>query len=158
MIIRDLKRKDINNIKELAYVVWEDTYSSIIPLEIQNKTILEAYSEESMNKRFQDSKMLVAEMNEKIVGYAFFSGNIDSKEVYLESIYVDPSYQKRGIGLRLLNEGLSRFTNYNKITLTIMKGNINLTFYEKLNFSPIKELNTNFSGHPVTFIKMEKTI
>ncbi|TQR19913.1 GNAT family N-acetyltransferase [Psychrobacillus vulpis] len=51
---------------------------------------------------------MVAENNKEIMGYAFFSGNLSDKEVFLGSLYVHPSHQGKGIGKHLLITGLAK--------------------------------------------------
>ncbi len=153
-----MKYTDIERVKEIAKLTWENTYSSFIPLDIQKKTLKEAYSEDTMTNRFEKSMMLVAEEDENIKGYAFFSNGANSQEIFLESIYVHPSFQGKGIGKDLYLSGIERYENPTSISLTVYKGNTNITFYEKEGFKVIKESKGDFCGHPVTFIKMSKNL
>ncbi|MCF6137719.1 GNAT family N-acetyltransferase [Pseudalkalibacillus berkeleyi] len=149
---------DIKSVKNIAANTWKDTYSSFIPIEIQEKTLSEAYSNETMDKRFKTSMMLVAEEDEQIKGYAFFSSGSESKEIFLESLYVHPSHQGKGIGKKLYVSGIERYHNPTSISLTVYKGNLNISFYEKEGFKIVKETEGDFCGHPVVFIKMTKNL
>ncbi|WP_377890448.1 GNAT family N-acetyltransferase [Alkalihalobacillus sp. R86527] len=153
-----MKDTDIERVKEIANLTWKNTYQSFIPLDIQEKTLKEAHSEETMMNRFEKSMMLVAEEDEKITGYAFFSNGATNKEIFLESIYVHPSYQEKGIGKDLYLSGIERYENPTSISLTVYKGNKNITFYDKEGFNVINESKGDFCGHPVTFIKMTKKL
>lgn len=158
MIIREMNYSDIERVRAIAAHTWKDTYSSFIPEDIQDKTLKEAYSQETMDKRFNSSITLVAESNEEIMGYAFFSGNLTSKEVFLESLYVHPSHQGKGVGKQLYLTGLKKFEKPTSISLTVYKGNPNISFYEKQGFNAIKENKGDFNGHPVVFILMKRDL
>ncbi|MFI8687212.1 GNAT family N-acetyltransferase [Rossellomorea sp. NPDC077527] len=158
MIIREMSTYDVDKVKELATITWKATYSLLIPLEIQRKTLNEAYSKEVMEERFENSVMLIAEINQEIVGYAFFSQRENKSIVHLESLYVHPDVQKRGIGQQLYQTGLDYFPKAKRITLHILKGNKSISFYKKLKFEIESEISNKFNGHPVIFIKMRKGI
>ena len=155
MVIRKMNYSDIDRVRMIAADTWRDTYTSFIPAEIQEKVLKEAYSNEEMDNRFKSSINLVAESNGVMMGYAFFSGD---KDVFLESIYLHPNYQGKGVGKCLLETGLSKFKAADSISLTVYKGNPNISFYEKEGFQVVKENKGDFFGHPVTFILMKKNL
>lgn len=158
MLIREMNTSDIESVRLIAADTWRNTYSSFIPAEIQEKILTEAYSSEIMEHRFKSSITLVAEYDGKIAGYAFLSGNRLSEDVYLESLYVHPHHQGKGVGKQLILAGLSMFNEPHTVTLTVYKGNSNITFYEKQGFKVLKEKEGDFKGHPVTFILMRKEL
>ena len=158
MIIREMNRSDIEGVRKVAIHTWRDTYSSFIPSDIQKKTLKEAYSTETMVNRLMSFVTLVAEMDRKIIGYAFFSGGLENKDIFLESLYVHPNYQGKGVGMQLFKTGLQKFKGPETISLTVYKGNSNITFYEKQGFKVIKEKKSDFSGHPMIFILMKKDL
>ncbi|WP_445683118.1 GNAT family N-acetyltransferase [Solibacillus sp. FSL H8-0538] len=84
-------------VRAISLPTWRDIYSSFIPKGIQDKVLKDASSNEEMNKHFKSSLNMVAENNEEIMGYAFFSGNLSDKKVFLESLYVHPSHQGKGL-------------------------------------------------------------
>jgi ribosomal protein S18 acetylase RimI-like enzyme len=159
MVIREMKIEDIESIRSIAEHAWKDTYSSFIPVEIQEKVLKEAYSQEKMNERFRTYLMLVAENNyTEIMGYAFFSGDLDSNEAYLESLYIHPKHQGKGIGNALLLIGVSKFKNATSVSLSVYGGNPNISFYERQGFAFVKENKGEFFGHPMVFIEMKKVL
>ncbi|MCB5238575.1 GNAT family N-acetyltransferase [Niallia circulans] len=158
IIIRKMKKSDINSVRKIAAVTWKNTYSEFIPEVIQEKVLNDAYSDEEMNKRFISSLNLIAEYNDEITGYAFFSGDLSRKEIYLESLYIHPNFQGKGIGKQLLNSGIKKYSDPSTISLSVYKGNSNLFFYKKEGFKITKENTGNFYGHPMTFMVMTKEI
>ncbi|PYF08416.1 GNAT family N-acetyltransferase [Ureibacillus chungkukjangi] len=156
MIIRDMKSVDIETVRLIARDAWRATYSSFIPEEIQDKVLAEAYSSKEMASRFKSSLNLVAEENGVVMGYAFLYVKSDNK-LFVESLYIHPNYQGRGIGKKLLQSAISNFPNATTVALTVYEGNPNISFYEKEGFKRIKENQGGFFGHPVSFILMEKS-
>ncbi|AWE07634.1 hypothetical protein DCE79_09670 [Lysinibacillus sp. 2017] len=158
MIIRDMNLSDIEKIRAIAIETWKDTYSSFIPEVIQNKVLQDAYSDEEMDNRFKTSLNLVIESNQEIMGYAFFSGDLLNNEVLLESLYIHPNHQGKGIGKQLMKAGISKYKNPKTMSLIVYKGNASISFYEKIGFKIVKENNGDFFGHPIVFIVMKKEL
>ena len=155
MVIREMNFSDAESVRRIAADTWRDTYTVFIPEEIQDKVLNDAYSNEEMERRFNASLNLVAESDGVIMGYAFFSGD---QHLFLESLYVHPNHQGKGIGKRLLVTGISRFKECDSISLTVYKGNPNISFYEREGFQVMKENEGDFYGHPVGFILMKKNL
>ena len=153
-----MKLSDIESVRIIATATWRDTYSTFIPEDIQDKVLKDAYSIDEMGNRFKSYVNLVAERNEEIIGYAFFSGDLSDKNVFLESLYVHPNHQGKGIGKQLLLTGLEKFREPTTLSLTVYKGNPNLSFYERQGFKVIKENKGNFYGHPVVFTMLKKDL
>lgn len=150
-----MHHNDIKKVKQVAKLTWEDAYSHFLPIEVQQKTLEEAYSEETMNKRFNHSTMFVVEKHEEIIGYAFFSVKKEDGEALLESIYIRPNQQNEGIGTRLIQHGIKELQPLKKLSLHVMKGNKkSLLFYKAKGFKEEKEFEHHFQGHPVTWIRM----
>lgn len=149
---------DIERVRAIAVATWRDTYSRFIPDEIQDKVLQDAYSNVEMNNRSKSSLNLVAENNEEIMGYAFFSGNLSEKDVFLESLYVHPNHQGKQIGKQLLQSGIAKYKEPTSLSLIVYKGNSNISFYEKEGFKVIKENKGEFFGHPVVFTLMKKNL
>lgn len=158
MKIREMTYSDIQQVREIAFATWRDTYSSFIPTEIQDKVLEDAYSDEQMNNRFKNSLNLVYESNGTILGYAFFSGDLLNNDIFLESLYIHPEHQGKGIGKQLMQAGVAKYNDPKTITLVVYKGNTSVSFYEKNGFSITKENNGDFFGHPVVFIVMKKEL
>lgn len=158
MKIREMTYSDIHPIRDLAFVTWRDTYSSFIPPEIQDQVLADAYSDKEMNHRLQKTLNLVLESNDAILGYAFFSGDLSNTDIYLESLYIHPEHQGKGIGKQLMQAGIAKYRNPKTISLVVYKGNTSISFYEKMGFSITNENCGDFFGHPVSFIMMKKEL
>ncbi|MCM3711758.1 GNAT family N-acetyltransferase [Sporosarcina luteola] len=158
MVIREMDLSDVERVRAIALATWRNTYSGFIPEEIQDKVLKDAYSIEAMNNRFSSSLNLVAENGEEIMGYAFFSGNLSDKDVFLESLYIHPNHQGKGLGKLLLLTGLEQFKEPATLSLTVYKVNPNISFYEREGFEVMKENKGEFYGHPVVFTLMKRNL
>ncbi|MER2000689.1 MAG: GNAT family N-acetyltransferase, partial [Lysinibacillus sp.] len=64
---------NIKDVQKIAKISWNNTYEGIIPLSIQNSFLQNAYSDEMMKQRLENSYMYVAQVEGEIVGFANFS-------------------------------------------------------------------------------------
>ena len=92
-VIREVVREDIKQVQDIAKESWHATYEGIIPREIQDNFLQAAYSNEMMERRLNSSFLYVAEVENKIVGFANFSPVNHEGQVELSAIYLSPVYQ-----------------------------------------------------------------
>lgn len=155
LIIRKMIERDIKSVQYVAEESWHDTYHHIIPLEIQQKFISNAYSEPMLLRRMKYSLMLVAEKDKEIVGFANFSYVNDQHESELSAIYLLPKYQGKGIGSALLNSGCHQLKNSKKIYVNVEKANkMGIQFYEKKGFEKLSSFEENLLGHVLHTVRM----
>lgn len=155
MNIRLMKSEDITQVQHIATISWHATYEGIIPLNIQNNFLRAAYHEEMLERRMNQSVMLVAEIDEKIVGFANFSPVNEEGEVELAAIYLDPMYQGKGIGTALLQTGLDQLHDVKRLYLDVEKENhIGRQFYEAKGFKVVEEFDDTFDGHVLKTVRM----
>lgn len=157
--IREMLIEDTNQVQDVAKKSWNATYKGIIPDNIQENFLKGAYNDEMMQKRLIHSLMLVAEVENKIVGFANFSPVNKKGEVELSAIYLYPEYQGYGIGSALLDKGVSNLENIKEIYLDVEKDNtIGTNFYKAKGFKIVDEYDDNFDGHILKTIRMVLTI
>ena len=157
--IREMLIEDTKQVQDVAKKSWNATYEGIIPDNIQENFLKGAYNDEMMNKRLIHSLMLVAEVENKIVGFANFSPVNEKGEVELSAIYLYPEYQGYGIGSALLDKGVSNLENLKEIYINVEKDNtIGTNFYKAKGFKIVDEYDDNFDGHILKTIRMVLTI
>ena len=66
------------------------------------------------------------------------------KKFFLESLYVHPKSQGKGIGKQLMYTGLAKYKEPTTLSLTVYEGNPSISFYKKEGFQIIKENKGNF--------------
>src|SRR5690625_3746695 len=153
--IRQMKKKDIQQVQQVAKTSWHSTYEGIIPREIQDRFLKVAYGDEMMNRRLKQSMMLVAEMDKKVVGFANYSFVNEVGMSELTAIYLYPTYQGQGIGTALLEEGIRRLHSVQEIHINVEKNNrIGINFYKAKGLQVVSEFDDEFDGHMLKTVRM----
>ncbi|QCT73840.1 GNAT family N-acetyltransferase [Macrococcoides canis] len=153
--IRNMTEDDIPKIQHIAKLSWHDTYEGIIPRHIQENFLDIAYSTSMLEKRLAMTHMYVAEYSGKVTGFANFSKPDDQHISELTAIYILPDYQRLGIGLALLEYGISTLEQIRNIDVIVEKANFKgYNFYKKLGFEVLDEFEEDFDGHMLKSIKM----
>lgn len=158
-VIREMLKEDIKQVQDVAEKSWHSTYDGIIPRNIQENFLKAAYSDEMMENRLKGSFIFVAEMENKVVGFANFTRVNDEGKSELSAIYLYPDLQARGIGTALLQKGIEKLHNVKEIYIDVEKENkIGKTFYKAKGFKIIKEYEDNFDGHILKTVQMCLTV
>lgn len=73
----------------------------------------------------------------------------------LSAIYIQPEFQRRGIGTALLTEGIKTLRGIREIFVNVEKENkVGTSFYKRKGFKIISELDDNFDGHILKTVRM----
>lgn len=96
------------------------------------------------NEKFVE--ILLAEVNNKSVGYALFFKNystfLGKPGIYLEDLFVKPSYRGKGIGKALLSKiiSIAKERNYGRVEWSVLDWNLSaIDFYKKMGAEPLEE-------------------
>ncbi len=143
-IYREWKLEDTAGIQKVLLNTWLASYADFIPVTDIQWYFNNYYSEVNFAQLFDDaaSTSYVAEIKNHIVGYARTKINHDQKRCYLESLYVLPEFQGKGIGSELLKLAEKKATNHSfkQIWLGVMVQNVpSLEWYKKLGFQFVEE-------------------
>lgn len=158
-IIRQMEKKDIKQIQDVATQSWNSTYDGIIPPNIQENFLRVAYSDEMLQKRLKESFIFVAIIENEVVGFADFSPVNTQGQSELSAIYLYSNCQGKGIGTGLLQKGIQKLEGAKEVYVDVEKENsIGRSFYERKGFKTIKEYEDNFDGHILKSIQMCLTI
>lgn len=140
VLIRRARVTDAPAIERVARATWKDTYTGLIPKEVQARILNRAYTEEGLFRAIDrpSSWFFVAEAGGTVVGFAEFAPRSEEK-VDLLRIYVLPEHQRAGIGSALLEAGLDAIRrsneNYTRLVAGVEIGNSKaIRFYEKHGF------------------------
>lgn len=141
--IRKATTADIESIGYLAYQIWPYAYRNILSLGQLQYMLGMFYSPESLRAQMEESghQFLIAEVDEKRVGFASYSLT-DNKDVCkLHKIYLLPETQGSGFGKLLLEQVKTncRTLGANSLMLTVNRFNTALYFYKKQGFQIIRE-------------------
>src|SRR5690625_3050875 len=150
-----MKKEDIKEVQDVAQKSWKATYNGIIPAEIQQNFLKMTYSYEMMEHRLNQSLILIAEVNDRVVGFANYSPVNDAGDVELSAIYIYPDYQGIGIGTSLLKEGIKRLEAAKEIYVNVEKENeIGKNFYQTYGFKLVEAFDDDFDGHILKTLRM----
>lgn len=153
--IRRMLIEDTKQVQDVAKKSWNATYEGIIPNNIQENFLKGAYNDEMMQKRLSHSLLLVAEVENKIAGFANFSPVNEQGQSELSAIYLYPEYQGHGIGTALLDNGIAMLENLKEVYLDVEKDNtIGTNFYKAKGFKIVDEYDDNFDGHILKTVRM----
>ncbi len=140
--------RDIARIQMIAKETWHVTYARSIPEDIQDHLLNLLYSTEGLKDSFQqeNSRFLIAEIDDKAVGFAQFSLRPDG-EAQLSRIYVLPKYHGQGGGELLLKNGLEwlRKKKVERLRVIVSEDNrIARGFYESKGFKWLRDFEDEF--------------
>lgn len=158
MEIRNATAREAGEVREVARQGWAHAYQGTVPEEAQREFVEGAYSDESLRRRMDRGAFLVAVLGREVVGFAnLHAGSGD--EVELAALYVLPELHGRGIGMRLLEEGLARFPRARRCVLEVVRENEGARrFYEARRFRIVGESMWRFSGGETVELRMVREL
>ena len=137
--IRKAVPKDISTIFDLIkkLAVYEKLENDVVTSEVE-------LHENIFNKNF--AQVLIAEENEKPVGFALylynFSTFVGKPGIYLEDLFVEPEYRGKGYGKSLLIElaKIAKAENCGRFEWSVLDWNTpSIEFYKSLGAKPMDE-------------------
>lgn len=154
---------DIPVIQDLTEKIWRPTYQPILTPEQIEYMLDMMYSTASLTKQISElqHQFIILLDEAKPIGFAAYS-TTDTPEIYkLHKIYLDYSYQGKGVGKLLLSEVADRVKARGAgiLELDVNRFNKAKQFYEKQGFSVYKEKNTDIgSGYLMEDFVMRKPL
>ena len=135
-----LDPKNLAHVIMLAHRIWPVSYQNILTNEQINNMLLLIYSRENLEKEMQQGhEFWLAYEGEKPVAYA--STYKDGDAIWIKKLYVEPSMQGNGIGVKLMHSAIKPFLPANELRLLANPNNTTAhAFYEHLGFSKIDEV------------------
>ncbi|CAM4181612.1 GNAT family acetyltransferase [Bacillus manliponensis] len=153
--IKHMNEDDIAAVQEVAIICWHDTYEGILPKEVREAFLEQLYSHEMMKRRLEQSHLFVAEVEDKVVGFANFSSIKYGGEAELGAIYILPQHQGTGIGTALLQKGILYLESVKKLYVCVEAENDKgKSFYKAKGFSELERFEEDFEGHTLQTMRM----
>lgn len=153
--VRKATDADIAGIQKVAQVTWNHTYEGLIPEEIQHQFLTSNYSNEAMKRRIEHSLLLVAEVENNVVGFINFFQLQNGNNAELGSIYIYPEQHGQGIGTKLLNAGIDVLSGVSNLFVNVEHLNTSgKNFYIARGFKIINEYDEDLEGNKVKMIRM----
>lgn len=140
LVIRFAQSSDVKTILELIKELAEYEKLSDRVIATEEKLERSIFG----NEKFVE--ILLAEVNNKSVGYALFFKNystfLGKPGIYLEDLFVKPSYRGKGIGKALLRKiiSIAKERNYGRVEWSVLDWNLSaIDFYKKMGAEPLEE-------------------
>ena len=141
---------DIDVIHSLAHRTWRISYKEMISPGQMEYMLHMMYSHDSLQYQIekQQHTFIIAYDDETPVGFAAYFPKYDiSPAIYrLDKLYVLPDQHGKGTGKKLIDHIISNIKPLGAalLELTVNRNNKALSFYQKLGFTIIKEID-----HPI---------
>ena len=146
--IQKIAEQDIPLIRQLTFQVWPQTYAALLtPQQIEYMLDL-MYSEESLRRQMSEGAQFIAVYDAgEPVGFASYQ-QIKPAVYKLHKLYVLPSQQGKGTGRFMIDWIINEITplGARALQLQVYKKNKAKSFYEKLGFAVIKDINIDIGN------------
>ncbi len=162
IVVRPATLTDIPAIHRLANLTWWPTYSGLIS-DAQISFMLEQmYTEEALEKQWNEMSFLLAERENEAVGFAAYSLTDAETHLFkLRKLYVLPTEQGKGTGKFLIGQVVqcARELGGQTLELNVQRDNQKARdFYERLGFTIYRELDIPFHHFVLNDYEMRKAL
>lgn len=138
-----IEAKDLKRIIELANKTWEPTYKDILSKEQLVYMFDLMYNEDTLKKRILNGNdFYIARINQHDIGF-IETVNKNNDKLSISKIYIDPNYQKKGIGKIMIEflEKEAKSKNFRLLSLNVNRFNPAQHFYTKMGFHIEQEID-----------------
>jgi ribosomal protein S18 acetylase RimI-like enzyme len=155
--VRFAVAQDAVGIRNVAHRTWNDTYVGIILPETQERFLGRWYAPAALEEAIgrSESWFYVALVQGEVTGFAQFTMR-DNGRGELTRIYVLPEWQRRGVGSRLLREGLATLSMHGakEVFAHVEKDNAKgVGFYERSGFHQVREFSVELPGQNLELLE-----
>ena len=147
IIIRTATINDAEKVAKIKIEGWQTAYRGIIDDDFLDNMNINEEIEKRKNNIENGADIIVAELDNKIVGFCLYRNYIKDPESYpnanceLSSLYVRSSLKRRGIGTKLMQHVIQKLQNQGKTKMILgcLKENYpSRAFYEKMGGKVLK--------------------
>lgn len=163
LLIKDATTADIPLIQQLTDRIWRPTYREILTPEQIDYMINLMYSTAALTRQINEQQhhFLLLYDGTKAIGFASYAIT-DRTGIYkLHKIYVDGSYQGKGVGKFFIHGVIDRVkaAQATILELDVNRYNKARFFYEKQGFNIVKEKDTDIgNGYLMNDYVMQKML
>jgi len=164
MEIRLASLDDLNQISELARVVWYASFTDIIFVDQIEYMLSLKYTSKKMKADIQDhhATYLVLEDEGQLLSFASFKPLDEPNQLLLDKIYVHPAHQRKGYGRMLMTYIVkaAEDSGVEEIHLAVNRSNHKaIHSYEKAGFKVIRTETIDIgNGFTIEDHFMKKTL
>ena len=160
--IRTASERDIEPVRSLLTTTWHATYDPIYGADKVNDMLALWHAPHALRERVaqKGGEFLVADDGKRIAGmaYAVMSSQM-TKTALLYQLYVDPRFQRQGIGRDLFAELETCFPDADIMRLEVEPKNaVAIAFYEGVGFGEVDRIERMAGVEGMPGIVMEKSL
>lgn len=155
---------DIKIIQEITNITWPITYGKILSKEQLDYMLDLIYSDEALTNQYNKKEQLfylIADA-ESTLGFIGIEHHYKGEDITrIHKIYLLPETQGKGIGKKVLDEiaKMALENNSTALSLNVNRYNTALTFYKKIGFEVIEEVDIEIgNGYLMEDYVMEKKL
>lgn len=142
-MLRAYRPEDWEAVREIYDLSKPDEMRGVVP----DTSILPLGAHPEMLTLFRESEIVVAEENEKVVGFAGF------RDSSISWLFVHPAHRRKGIASSLVETVLTSLEG--KASLNVAKGNVGAReLYARLGFVIEREFEGRFNGHSCEVMRL----
>jgi len=135
-MLKPVTEKDFLIVENLARIIWDKHYITIISQQQIDFMLGKMYSFEALKKQTEEGHKLYLIINNtgEEIGFVSISSDND-KDFWLHKFYILQQKQHAGLGTLVFNKVFSEFYNPSTIRLNVNRQNFrSVNFYFKLGF------------------------
>lgn len=160
--IRTASERDIEPVRALLARTWHATYDGIYGADRVTQLIAEWHSPKAMKERVEKKggEFLIADDGKRIggMGFAAMSSKM-AKTALLHQLYVDPQFQRQGVGRDIFAELETCFPDAEIMRLEVEPKNAAaIAFYQGVGFVEVDRVEKMAGVAGLPGIVMEKTL
>ncbi|CAD0009191.1 GNAT family N-acetyltransferase [Flavobacterium chungangense] len=162
--ITEASIEDIAKIQNIAHITWPITYGQILTKNQLDYMLDLIYSDEALTNQIEKKEQLFYLIldEESIIGFIGIEHHYKNDAVTkIHKIYLLPETQGKGIGKKVIEEiqKLALENNSTSLSLNVNRFNSALSFYKKIGFEIIDEVNIDIgNGYLMEDYVMEKKL
>lgn len=156
--------EDIKTIQQITHKTWPITYGKILSKTQLDYMLDLFYSDEALINQFEKKEQLFYLISEDEVTLGFIGIEHNYKDeavTRIHKIYLLPETQGKGIGKKVIEEieKMALENNSKALSLNVNRFNSALSFYKKIGFEVIDEVNIDIgNGYLMEDYVMEKKL
>jgi ribosomal protein S18 acetylase RimI-like enzyme len=142
-LIKLLTKNDLHEVRDLALIIFPETYKDLVPREQIDYMMHMFYSPENLDAQFDAGQIFIMLYVENVpAGYASYTSLNHQGDFKLNKIYVDNRHQGKGIGKKLISDLIARVKakGARTLQLNVLRNNTAVGFYRNIGFSVKEEM------------------
>ncbi|MES5096949.1 GNAT family N-acetyltransferase [Agrobacterium sp. BA1120] len=160
--IRTASERDIEPVRALLARTWHATYDAIYGADRVAQLISDWHAPKAMKERVEKKggEFLVADDGRRIAGMGFAAMSTKmAKTALLHQLYVDPQFQRQGVGRDIFAELETCFPDAEIMRLEVEpKNTVAIAFYEGVGFAEVDRVERMAGVEGLPGIVMEKIL